>query len=432
MPGTIHETWTPATRVAFRFCFLYLGLFALATQITGSLVLIPGVYYRGIGQLSPMRDITTWVATRVLDGREPFDPTGASGETIFFLSQTLWLLALAILLTLVWSLVDSGRTEYSRLHKWFRLFIRLALASQMFEYGMTKIIPVQFASPSLSILVTPAGDLSLNTMLWTSIGASTGYQVFTGFAELLGGVLLLVPRTTLAGALVCLADMIHVLVLNLGFDIGLKITSFHLVLLAVFLLAPELGRLEAFLLGREVGVSREPPLMATRRGRSIAVALQLALGVYLIGMQTLANVNFWYAEGGGAPKSPLYGIWNVESLSLDAVEGPPSQNDYDRRWRRVIFDAPEVMTFQRTDDSLARYGVSIDLQAGTLRLTKGGSRSWESVFDFRRPAENRLVLDGEMDGYAIRAELERVEFDTFRLLNSDFRWIRPDEPVPDP
>jgi hypothetical protein len=36
-----------------------------------------------------------------------------------------------------------------------------------------------------------------------------------------------------------------------------------------------------------------------------------------------------------------------------------------------------------------------------------------------------LILDGGMDGYAIRMELTRVGLDTFRLLNSPFRWIRP-------
>jgi hypothetical protein len=36
-----------------------------------------------------------------------------------------------------------------------------------------------------------------------------------------------------------------------------------------------------------------------------------------------------------------------------------------------------------------------------------------------------LILEGEMDGYRIRAELQLLERDTFRLLNSGFRWVRP-------
>ena len=376
-----------------------------------------------------MRQISGWVATHVFGATPPFDYSGASGETVFFLAQTLWLLVFALAATAVWWLVDRSRGEYVTTNRWFRLFIRLGLASQMFEYGMTKVIPTQFEAPSLGVLVTPAGDLSLNTLFWTSVGASPGYQIATGLAELTAGILLLVPRTAILGALMCLVDMVYVFALNMGFDIGLKITTFHLILLALFLLAPDLGRLKNFLLGRPTGPSMQTgPLMATGGANRVALVLQVFLGLYLMGMQALANVNFWYAEGGGAPKSVLYGVWNLETLAIDGQVRPPSENDYDRQWRRVIFDTPGAMAFQRMDDSFSRYGVTIDTETLTLALTKGGSRNWRSVFNFSRPVENRLVLDGEMDGYTIHAELVRVELDTFRLLNSHFRWIRPDDP----
>ena len=84
------------------------------------------------------------------------------------------------------------------------------------------------------------------------------------------------------------------------------------------------------------------------------------------------------------------------------------------------------MTLQRTDDSFARYGAALDMSANTIVLEKGDSRNWRSEFTFERQADDRLVLDGEMDAHRIHLELLRVEFDTFRLLNSSFRWIRPD------
>ena len=108
--------------------------------------------------------------------------------------------------------------------------------------------------------------------------------------------------------------------------------------------------------------------------------------------------------------------------------GAPYLNDYDRRWRRVIFDAPARVIFQRTDDSFARYGASVDPDGKTLALTKGDSKNWKAIFAIDRPSPDRLILDGEMDGHRIRTQLRLVEFDTFRLLNSTFRWVRPHEP----
>jgi len=124
----------------------------------------------------------------------------------------------------------------------------------------------------------------------------------------------------------------------------------------------------------------------------------------------------------------LYGIWNVERLSVDGQAGPPQSKDYDRRWRRVIFDEPDAVVFQRTDDSFARYGASIDRGSGTVALTKGNSRTWASRFTFDRAADDRLSLDGEMDGHRIQAELRRVDLSAFPLLNSSFRWVRPHDP----
>jgi hypothetical protein len=145
-------------------------------------------------------------------------------------------------------------------------------------------------------------------------------------------------------------------------------------------------------------------------------------------MFTRLALSYWLAEGGGGgPKSALYGIWDVEQLSIDGQLRSPLLNDYDRRWRRVIFDSPSRMAFQRTDDSFAHYGVAIDLNGGSVALTKE-SRSWHSTFTFRRPSADHLILDGDMDGYKIHMELQLVEFDSFRLLNSGFRWIRPPDP----
>ena len=86
------------------------------------------------------------------------------------------------------------------------------------------------------------------------------------------------------------------------------------------------------------------------------------------------------------------------------------------------------MVFQRTDDSFAHYGATVDLNSHTLTLTKGGSRSWIARFTIERPAQDRLILDGDMDSHKIHVQLTLVEFDSFRLLNSGFRWIRPPDP----
>jgi hypothetical protein len=373
-----------------------------------------------------MRDVTFWVARRIFDTRSTLVYAGNSGDTLFHWVQTFWLLVVAVTATAIWSVV-ARRQEYVAAHKWFRLFVRFALAAQMFHFGMTKVIPTQFQPPSLATLVEPVGHLAPSGLLWTFMGASPAYQMFTGWAEMLAGVLLLVPRTTTLGALVCLADMIQVFVLNMTYDVGLKQISFHLILMSAFLIAPDTGRLGNFFVrDRPVAPSAQPALFRTARANRVALGLQIAFGIFLLANYTRIARSYWYGEGEpGGPRSPLYGIWTVREMSVDGQIRSPELNDYDRRWRRVIFDTASRMAFQRTDDSVAHYDIRVDVAATRVTLRKRHSAVWQADFTFERPSDAELVLDGDMDGKKIHMRLERVELDTFPLLNGGFRWVRP-------
>ena len=348
--------------VTLRFGVVYLTLFCLASQISGSLIPNPWFTYRGLGRLWPMRDVTHWVARTFFGVDVPLDDV-SGGETLFFWIQWSWLLVASVVTTAVWSLRDRRR-GYAALHTWGWLAVRVLLAASMLEYGMTKVIPTQFPAPPLTALVTPAGEMTLSALLWTTIGSAPAYQIATGCVEVLAGVLLLLPRTVPLGALLALVSMVQVLLLNLTFDIGVKLVTAHLIVLALMLLVPA------------IRMRQDTTLEVRLKAPAIGRVLLVVLGVYLLATQAWINWKFWQVGGGGRPKSVLYGIWNVERLSLDGQARPAELNDYDRRWRRVIFDAPGVAVFQRTDDSFARYGVSIDQGTGTLALTKGGSRAW--------------------------------------------------------
>lgn len=419
---------TPATLLAFRFGVIYLGLFALATQITGSMLPNLSFSYRGLGRLWPMREITHQVAASLFGVTTRLDDT-SGGEPPFFWIQTLWILVVSILAAGVWSAVARGRHEHVGLYAWFRLLVRLALAAALFEYGMTKVIPTQFPAPPLTTLVTPVGDLTLSALLWTSVGAAPPYQIVTGIVELLAGVLLLAPRTAALGAAIAFGALLQVFALNLFYDIGLKVVTFHLIVLALIVLAPSIPALIDFFVRQRPGVPRpEPPIVRTAPAQRALLVAQLVFGAYLLGMYAYINAGFWETGGGGRPRSAFYGIWNVEALAVDGEVRPAETNDYDRRWRRVIFDEPDRLVVQRTDDSLATYGAAIDAARNVVTLTKGNGRTWGATFTVARPSGNRLTLSGEMDGRHVDARLRRVDPAELALLNSTFRWMRTHAP----
>jgi hypothetical protein len=420
--GTI-PLWSFAKRLAFRFCLTYLGLICLTTQIFGGLFLIPKFLILP-GTRWPLRQITFWTAAHILRITHPLVYAGTgSGDKTFDWVEAFCMLVFAVIATGMWSVLDRQRLNYVRLHKWFRLFLRFAVAAEMFSYGMYKVIPVQMSFPFLTRWVEPFGNFTPEGVLWNSIGASPAYEMFAGCAEMVGGILLLVPRTAMFGALIVLADLIQVFMLNMAYDVPVKLLSFHLILMTLFLLAPELSRLaNFFFLNRAVGPSTQPQLFRTLRANRIALALQILFGIYLVGVNTYNNWTGWYAFGGGGIKSPFYGIWDVDQLTVDGQLRPPLLTDHEG-WRRVIFDLPTSVNFQRMDDSFAGYGAAIDVYEKTIALTKGTDKNWKANFTFQRLAPDQLTLDGTMDNHRIRMQLQLVDRNRFPLFNRKFHWI---------
>lgn len=417
--------WSLILRVAFRFCFVYIGLYCVATQVITSLFPIPDVDIPDPSTLWPVRQFTFWIAAHIFQAKLPLVYTGSgSGDRTFNWVLTFCLLIFAALATGIWSALDSKRENHVTLLKWFRVAIRFALAGQMIAYGMFKLIPLQMPFPSLTRLLEPFHDFSPMGVLWASIGSSPAYETFAGSAELLGGILLIFPRTAILGAFVCLADMIQVFMLNMTYDVPVKLLSFHLVLLALFLIAPELRRLADFFFGRRaVGPSSQPQLFETRRANRIALISQVIFGIWLVGMNAYGGWTDWHTSSGGSPKPPLYGIWNVDAVAVDGHLRSPLLTDYDR-WRRLVFDFRGIAAFQRMDDSFARYTASIDTSHGTIALTKGSDKNWKASFIFQRPTADQLIVDGEMDGHKIHMQLQLVDTGKFMLVSRGFHWVQ--------
>jgi hypothetical protein len=418
------EHWSFGLRVAFRFCVVYFTLFSLSNQILGGLFVIPKVNIPELSALWPLRPITFWTAAHIFRIKRDLVYTGSgSGDKTFDWVLAFCLLVMAALITCGWSVLDRRRENYVTFHKWFRLAMRFMLASEMFLYGLAKAIPLQMPFPYLNRLLEPYGNFSPMAVLWSSIGASPSYEIFAGCAEMLGGILLLAPRTATLGALVCLADMIQVFMLNMTYDVPVKLFSFHLILFSLFLLAPDMRRLlNFFFTDRTVAPSRSTALFRTARANRIAVVLQVAFGLYLIGMGIYSGIGSWRQYGGGQPKSALYGIWNVDEMSVDGQLRSALLTDRER-WRRVVFDFPAFTSFQRPDDTFTGYGSTISEKDSTLALTKGSDKNWKASFTYARPAPDQLLLNGSMDGHQVQMKLKLVDRNKFNIVNRGFHWI---------
>ncbi|HUK88808.1 MAG TPA: DoxX family protein, partial [Blastocatellia bacterium] len=273
--------WGLAKRAAFRFCFIYLVLMLFPFP----LYYIPKTESLFEKYNALWNVIVVWTGKHVL--HLSYDITvqpNGSGDTTWNYVQVFCILVFAIAGALIWSLLDRKRPSYPKMYQWLRLLVRFYLVSAFLSYGLAKAIPLQMPSPLLSTLMEPYGESSPMGLLWTFIGASRGYEIFTGLAEVAAGVLLILPRTTAIGAVLGIADMFQVFMLNMCYDVPVKLYSFHLMMMGVFLIAPDLGRLGRLFFGRgQVELVKTPPMFARPRLNKGLLAVQVLFGLYLLG-----------------------------------------------------------------------------------------------------------------------------------------------------
>jgi hypothetical protein len=415
--------WSLTTRVIFRFCVLYFGLYILTTQMYwGFARIVPWVTMPYLRQSAWVQQFTTYIATAWWGFPLPLSVNQGSGDKPFD-----WALACAVLLvsaggTLLWSAVDWKRQSYPGVHKWFRLVLRLGLATTMVGYGMLKFFPVQMSYPGLTRMLQPYGTFSLMGVLWTKIGASPIYETFTGAAELLMAVLLFIPGLTTVGALVGLAVTSQIWVLNMTYDVPVKLFSFHLVMMCLVLLAPDARRLVTFLvLKRHTDPPAERPLVRNRIGQRVVVALQLAFGTWML-WSAYGSTKTMYANSPSvAPRPPLYGVWTIDRMTIDGVERAPLLTDYDR-WRRLVIQSPGGIMFQRMNDTFRFYEAKVDMDAKTVTIMMGKNPAGTMKID--QPAEGKLIMDGDISGRKIRIESTLFDHRKWNMVSSRFRWVQ--------
>jgi hypothetical protein len=246
--------------------------------------------------------------------------------------------------------------------------------------------------------------------------------MFAGTAEAVAGILLLLPRTTLIGALLAAADMTQVFMLNMTYDVPVKILSFHLLLLALFLVAPDVPRLARLFFTRgDVGPSREVPLFKTVRANRIAFALQIVFALWVLGLNIAGGVSQWKQYGPGRAKSPLYGIWDVRVMKIDGVERAPLATDAER-WKRVIFDYESLAMVETDADERKYYRMKLDPDKKTIEMARNAGPQMGARFTFDRSAPDAMVLDGDIDKRAVRVELRRQDDKKFLVTTRGFHW----------
>jgi uncharacterized membrane protein YphA (DoxX/SURF4 family) len=348
-------------------------------------------------------------------------------------------LVLAAVATVVWSTLDRRRSNYTVMLGWLTVVVRVLLSVEMFYYGVDKVFPLQFSRMSLDTLATPLGATGHFGTLWHFMASSPGYTRFGGATEILGGLLLLLPELTPLGAVVCVGVMTNVFALNMFYDVTVKIISFHLLLLSLFLLAPYVSRLANVLVWNRAASPVVPVRLAKRAWVNATLVrwLPLNLGLAMLCFMTVYVADTYkLREQKASLHSDLYGVWEADNVNIAAPAGELLTNK--RRhalgvqgghdgWRGIIFQGRRTATIELQDGVMDWVQMQFNPATASLVFTDFGDASWKCIFATSRPSPDILLLTGSVNGNAATISLHREPESRLIRENGKFQWLDPDE-----
>jgi hypothetical protein len=437
--GTQHTRWNLPTLILFRFVSIYLLLFSL-NPFTLSSVTQGMLHTRSVVvAVQPVWiALLRWTATKLfrLTG---FDPSFMASDSVLGWSQVGLFALIAFATATVWSIAERNRQSGDAIPLWFRFIIRIVLALTLVDYGAMKIWPAQMPIVRPHQLLGELGSYTPQQLLWAFMGASPGYERFSGCMELFAGGLLFVPQLTTLGVLLATVALTQVFALNVFYDVQVKMYSFNLLLMALFLLVPDARRLmSVFLFNRATEAADRTATFRSVRVERIAVGVQLLLGMIVVASALM----FHHAVVPvlnviDTNRVPNYGVWDVEDFSLDGAPHLPLLTD-GVRWQRIVFDDYNSASIERMNGAIIVARLLRNGQQGTMTLTYAGDPrpemqdfagpKWRSILQANTVSPDSVLLQGEYNQHPIKVQLRRSRL-SFALQPNQPHWMLRQRPV---
>lgn len=412
--------WSMLQKVAFRFVFIFFLLFIIIVNngtypFWGYLMKYPTEW---------LHRFIPWVGKHILNLSYDITVfTNGSGDTTYDYVILFVILVAALIGTLIWSGVDRRSSNYQKLYYWLTVAMRFYVGLMLINYGLVKVIKLQFPTPGVYRLSQLYGDSSPMGLAWTFLGFSKGYNLFMGMAEV-AAVLLLFRRTMTAGAIITLMTTANVMAVNYFYDVPVKIVSTGLVTMTLFLLSHDLGRLMTFFLtGQPVAlpVIKAPEFHQKWLRIAKWIIKGLIIGYALIyGFIEVLGARKQY--GDLAPKPPLHGLYQVDLFVRNNDTIPPLLTD-SVRWYQLAIQWPGSANIRYMPQQVERFTTDIDTTTHALELISRADTTRHYLFHYTLGDPGIFTLSGSTKTDSLFIRMSRKDLSDFELMKRSFNWI---------
>ena len=237
------------------------------------------------------------------------------------------------------------------------------LSMVLMKYGLDKLFKAQFYLTEPNLLYTPLGKLDKDILFWSTMGTSHAYNLFMGIMELIPALLILFSRTRKIGLIIASGVLLNVLAINLSFDISVKLFSFLILIMSVFLLYPYVF---------EKDVSQRTPIDWSPQRKWMIPLILVIIATESLG-PTFLRGSF---NDDLAPRPYLHGAYSV--VQQNFTEGNPL---FEQKIRRVFIHRDGYIIFQMMNDDMLDF--KLEINQGAQRFTLTDYSGGQCVLNYR-------------------------------------------------
>lgn len=410
--------WTKKEIYIFRLFTVYFLLYLIfVSQPFGSYYQIFNVYQYS-GNIIAKISMAFLQLINYLFLHQQMSNADYSSDTFWGYAMVISLLLISLLVAFVWSVVDKNKSYPVFLYLLHTL-ARYYLGFTLISYGISKVFGYQFFVPDRG-LITNLSELAPNHLLWSFMASSKSYQFFGGLMEIIPGILLLFKRTSLLGALFAIPVLVNVLMLNIGYNVALKLILFHLIVFAVFMLTPDIKRLiNFFWLNRAVSVSQSPPNI---RPKNKWIYYTLKFGVILF----IVFTDVKYAiertsSNSNLVKGSVLGMHKVEQFHLT---NEISSKTYSTYWKKFAIYPNNQILVQFINDSISWHSIRSDTILRSIELLSKNDTAFGKLH-YTKVEQDDWMFKGVLENDSVQFVSTKVDLNKtpLRRDRGKTKWV---------
>ncbi|MCH7410408.1 hypothetical protein MM239_13455 [Belliella sp. DSM 111904] len=398
---------------------LWLGLYILIYCFPFPFNEIPYSYYYITRHIDiAKKKLSIWVG-EFFFGLEDieFIEINGSGDTLVDYLGVVAVGLIALVLTLITiSLIKKKETIY-RFYAGIIIYARYFVGLTLISYGVIKFLEGQFPSPSLLALETTYGESSPMGLAWRFFGYSYIYKGFMGASEVLAGFLLLFRRTAILGSLISIAVCTNIFLVNLSFDVPVKLFSGHLLLFSILIAAPSIKYLIKFFLLHQRTLIRPSVYRFDKKWKRVSY---YSVKIFLVGLIPLGLIV------GHVNSQSFYiyineweGVYQVDSFE---IEGKPDLA-FTAKWNKVLIQGKTIITINNAK-TRSYYTIENIWNEGEINFVEDNEQ--EDPFTLRITpidGEKTYRLETKIGDNVYQLETTRKIKEDYLLIKRGFNWV---------